>query len=211
MREFVGFPSGPLAATPLPNLFFSQALPAIDDLVELKLALHFFWRLHCKKSHPRYLTRRELEGDTLLRRSLQAYGEPTKALGEALERLVGDRLVLCLKTEIGGRPEEVYLLNDARGREAVERLRQGTLDLGGPTTVLGPTPDTRRERPCIFDLYEQNIGLLTPLLLDELVEAQQLYPPEWVEEAFRQAVQYNRRNWRYVKRILERWAVEGKR
>ncbi|MEO7000833.1 MAG: DnaD domain protein [Ktedonobacterales bacterium] len=66
------------------------------------------------------------------------------------------------------------------------------------------------ERPNIFTLYEQNIGLLLPLVAEELREAEQEYPREWVEEAFREAVQQNKRKWSYIRAILRRWASDGK-
>jgi len=62
----------------------------------------------------------------------------------------------------------------------------------------------------IFALYEQNIGMITPMIAEELKEAEKLYPPQWIEEAFKEAVTLNKRNWRYIARILERWASEGK-
>jgi len=43
-----------------------------------------------------------------------------------------------------------------------------------------------------------------------LKEAEKLYPAPWIEEAFREAVSLNKRNWRYIARILERWSLEGK-
>jgi DNA replication protein len=66
------------------------------------------------------------------------------------------------------------------------------------------------ERPNIFVLYEQNIGLLSPLIADELKDAADHYPPEWVEAAFREAVQHNKRNWSYISAILRRWETEGR-
>jgi DnaD/phage-associated family protein len=69
---------------------------------------------------------------------------------------------------------------------------------------------TPAERPNIFVLYEQNVGLLQPIIAEELQEAERAYPQEWIEEAFRIAVENNVRNWKYIRRILERWAAEGK-
>ncbi len=66
------------------------------------------------------------------------------------------------------------------------------------------------ERPNIFVLYEQNIGLLSPLIAEELKEAADHYPAEWVEAAFREAVMYNKRNWKYIRAILRRWETEGR-
>jgi DnaD/phage-associated family protein len=62
----------------------------------------------------------------------------------------------------------------------------------------------------IFAIYEQNIGMITPMIAEELKEAERLYPPRWIEEAFKEAVTLNKRSWKYIARILERWASEGK-
>jgi DNA replication protein len=71
--------------------------------------------------------------------------------------------------------------------------------------------DTRQPPAAnIFALYEQNIGLITPMVAEELKDAERLYPPEWIEDAFKEAAELNKRNWRYIARILERWASEGK-
>ena len=59
-------------------------------------------------------------------------------------------------------------------------------------------------------LYEQNIGMLQPMIAEELQEAEQRYPREWIEEAFKIAAEANVRKWRYIRAILERWATEGR-
>src|SRR5690606_7847034 len=65
------------------------------------------------------------------------------------------------------------------------------------------------ERPNIYTLYEQNIGPLTPLIGDQLREAEKEYPAEWIAQAIQLAVERNARNWRYVLGILKRWETEG--
>ena len=72
------------------------------------------------------------------------------------------------------------------------------------------TPIVEPEQPNVFRLYEQNIGLLTPLIAERIVGALERYPGAWIEEAIAEAVTYNRRNWRYIARILENWAVAGR-
>ncbi len=79
--------------------------------------------------------------------------------------------------------------------------------------LIGLISDTHiftPEQPDIFTLYEENIGPLTPLLAEELQEAERSYPWPWIQEAFKEAVSLNRRNGRYSARILERWDTEGK-
>jgi DnaD/phage-associated family protein len=66
------------------------------------------------------------------------------------------------------------------------------------------------DRPNIFALYEQNIGLLTPLIAEDLKDAISHYPEEWIEAAFREALQHNKRKWSYISAILRRWETEGR-
>lgn len=61
----------------------------------------------------------------------------------------------------------------------------------------------------IFQIYEREIGMLTPMIACELAEAEKEYPPNWLEPAFQEAVRANARNWRYVQAILKRWKVDG--
>ena len=77
--------------------------------------------------------------------------------------------------------------------------------------AAGVEPVLRPERPNIFGLYEQNVGLVTPIIADRLVDALERYPEAWIAEAIGEAVGYNRRSWRYIQRILENWATEGRR
>ena len=61
----------------------------------------------------------------------------------------------------------------------------------------------------MFALYEENVGAITPLIADELKDAEERYPPQWIEAAFREAVSLNKRSWRYIHSILKRWEAEG--
>jgi DnaD/phage-associated family protein len=99
--------------------------------------------------------------------------------------------------------------NNARGRRGLAALRARAVEAPAPAIAARPA-GRASARPPIFELYEANVGLVQPLIADELRAAAELYPAAWIEDAFHQAVAYNRRNWRYVKRILERWATEGR-
>lgn len=205
---FQGFPARP-SYTPLPSIFFTLLLPQIRDPVELRVTLHLFWLFSTRRTYPRFVTLAELLRDSTLNESVRVQGEtPEKTLrrGLALARERGTFLHLAL--EVPGGAHELYLLNTERDRRAVEQIQQGKLDLG----QLGVVAEEPVEAlaPNIFALYEENIGMVTPLVAEELKEAERTYPPTWIEDAFREAVNLNRRNWRYIARILERWASEGK-
>ncbi|MFB0535881.1 MAG: DnaD domain-containing protein [Anaerolineae bacterium] len=209
MKSFSGFPAGKVRFTSIPNLFFSELLPAIDDLAELKVTLHIFWLLSQKRGYPRYVSFRELSGDGVLLGSLKSLGQGSKeSLREGLERAVARGTLLHAAVEQDGKRDDIYFMNTDQGRQAVEKIRGGQLELG--MTVLPAEPPVEVERPNIFDLYEQNIGLLQPLIAEQLKDAEQTFPSEWIEEAFQIAVEQNKRSWAYVRAILERWATEGK-
>lgn len=212
MKGFAGFPKGKVRFTPLPDLFFSQLVPRIDNLPELKVTLHLFWLLHGKKGHLRYASLQELREDPLLLTGLKVAGRrPEDLLDEGLERAVarGTLLRVSVKDPEGGDSQESwYFLNDPPSRQAVEEIERGELRL--ERMPARPGEGVEVERPNIFALYEQNIGLLQPLIAEELREAEKTYPAAWIEEAFKIAVERNARNWRYIQAILERWAREGK-
>ena len=91
-------------------------------------------------------------------------------------------------------------------------LSHSTVDMNGESEDIYCIQDDSHTASNlnIFALYEQNIGMITPMIAEELKEAEKLYPTQWIEEAFKEAVTLNRRNWKYIARILERWASEGK-
>ncbi len=119
-----------------------------------------------------------------------------------------------LKELQGGELVPVSLFNIEQGQEHEESENERNISAGKhPTTRRYDTPQhlqVQIERPNIFVLYEQNIGLLSPLLADELKDAADQYPAEWIEAAFREAVQHNKRKWSYIRAILRRWETEGK-
>lgn len=61
----------------------------------------------------------------------------------------------------------------------------------------------------ISALYEQNIGMLTPLMAGTLKTAMRTWPPWWIEHAIRLAVTNEVRRWSYVEGILANWQREG--
>jgi DnaD/phage-associated family protein len=207
MKGFTGFPAGKQPYTPVPNLFFSEVLPEIDHLGELKVTLHVFWLLAQRGGERPYVSGEELAADRRLLASLPAPGmSPAEALRDALDRAVVRRTLLRVTTGEKTGQRDWYFVNSDKGRQAVDDLLAGKWSPAEP----GQPVHLHVERPNVFVLYEQNIGPLTPLLAEELMEAEDTYPAAWIEDAFREAVELNKRSWRYVQRILERWAAEGR-
>ncbi len=207
--EFAGFPTS-ASATPVPNLFFARLLPRIERPEEMLVTLYFFYaqglpsRARRGRSPP-FLTRRELAADATLARALANLCDDD---GEALDRGLSLALergsLLRVEARGNGRSEELYLLATPTNRRAAPRLAGADLPLEEPLPPAAPA-----ELPNIFALYEENIGAITPLIADDLKDAEERYAPQWIEAAFREAVSLNKRNWRYVHSILKRWEAEG--
>jgi DnaD/phage-associated family protein len=208
MEGFAGFPDGTRDFTLVPDLFFSDLLPQIDDLFELKVILYCLWVVQHKAADARYVTYDEIAADEVLLNCLQdGVIPPREALREALERAIARGALLEVTVEQpSGAQVRCYFLNSESGRAAVGRVERGEW----APAEAGAGAQLRAQRPNIFVLYEQNIGMLSPMLAEELREAERTYPAEWVEDAFRIAVANNVRRWAYVRGILERWAREGR-
>jgi DnaD/phage-associated family protein len=198
MRTFSGFPAGKVPTVNIPQPVFTELLPIIDNLDELKLTLHAIWRLEQQRGKVRYLRHADLAADQTLLASLG--DSPHEKLDAALTRAIERGTLLQTHTLEGQHPDKIYFANTPKGRAAVKAIAHNEWPDG-----LEPA-----NKPNIFALYEQNIGMLTPIIAEELREAEQTYPEEWVEEAFREAVTLNKRSWKYIRAILERWRTEGK-
>ncbi len=209
MGQFKGFPVK-VQFTPLPSLFFSMLLPQISDIAELKVTLHILATLYRRRGYPRFVSLRELLGSTSLMRGLSRADEPpAEALTRALEMATKRGTILRLALDRDGASEDVYFLNTESDREAIAKIQKGELGLPD-LKAEGQGYVGTEEPPDIFTLYEQNIGMLTPMIAEELKEAEKLYPGDWIKDAVREAVNQNKRKWSYISAILERWLREGR-
>ncbi|MFC2027871.1 DnaD domain-containing protein [Chloroflexota bacterium] len=205
-NSFTGFPEK-TEYTSIPNPFFSSILPQIQDLPELKITLYIFWALYRKKSYPRFITYSELRGDQALMSGITTDDSSEEELLHGLEAAVDRGTLLRLHIESDEGSEELYFLNAEQDRRAIEQIESGRIKLGGMIKIE-PAPT---EKPAnIFDLYERYIGLMNPIIADDLKYAENRFPASWIEDAFKESVEMNKRSWRYISTILERWDAQGK-
>ncbi len=230
-----GFPNG-VRWTPVPDLFFSKYLPDRLGPSAAKVFLHLVWRIHRRESGaPPALRATDMVADETLRRGMRLHSnretsglnaeadtaapavgdasdaspdrDAESAIRAAIEELKSEELVLSARVAGSDRPEEWIFVNSQEGRRALGEWRRGGLLL---PTLPEPAGRSGVERPSVLALYEENIGVLTPMMAEELEEAEAEYSALWMADAFRIAVEHNARSWAYVKRILERWVREGR-
>lgn len=208
-KFFSGFPLK-AEVTPIPNLFFAAVMPQIESIAELKTVLHIFWTLSRRKGYPRFVTYSELKSDPVLISGIgRGANSEDERLCQALHLAVNHGILLHLGLDRGEKHEDVYFINTEAEKKVIEKVQLGELSLLG---LLAGKEDKAENVSLsdIFSLYEQNIGMITPMIAEELKEAEKLYPADWIESAFREAVSSNKRSWKYIARILERWVTEGR-
>lgn len=206
---FSGFPSG-TRYTSVPNPLLGPLLEEIQDLAELKVVLRGIWLLQRHRGWPRMISQSEFLADRTLTRAFKGSdGEHGKAVVDGLRLAVDRGIFLVHEPSSGHEPGEVYyLLNSDSDRRALSKMAGSTSGRSEVGISGADVPET--DRPNIFVLYEDNIGMISPMLAEELKEAEELYPWAWLAEAFKIAVTQNRRSWNYVVAILRRWSAEGK-
>ena len=211
---FDGFPRN-VRVTPVPDPFFNSLLEEIEDLAELKVTLRLFWLLGQRRGQLRFVSEGELLTDATLARALSSMGgDPVEQIKHGLALAV-TRGTLLRHSSSEAPDERHYLLNTEENRR---RLADGA-------TVQRPNTFRRDEAAValpsnrgrggptevnIYDLYENNIGTFGPLIAQQLAEAEDRYPPNWIEDAFKVAVNENKRSWSYITAILRRWGAEGR-
>lgn len=206
MQPFPGFPEGKSHLIPIPEQFFTELLPLITDVAEMRLILYVFWRLEQMEGIFRYLRLADFLEDQAF---LDSIATPPNQAQDNLDQALEDAVLhgALLRADLPSRNglEPVYFLNSPKGRAALRAIQSNQWRPGAeaPTSLVS-------EPPNIFRLYEENIGPLTPLIADTLSEAEDTYPIEWIADAIRIAVEKNKRAWRYIAAILERWQQEGR-
>lgn len=200
--------------TTIPSWFLTDVAPRIREMAELQVMLAYFRMQSSAPGWSDPVSELAMLQDQGLREALRMDGAvqpPDESIRRGIELSVARDSLLQFEFEtISGDSSVWLLLATPDNRVKLERYRSGELPIPEIPEIGSQTGKVERTRPGIFRLYEQNIGLVTPIIADRLVEALELYPVSWIEDAIEAAVSYNRRNWRYIQRILETWSTEGR-
>lgn len=230
--SFPGIPAGARQVA-LPAALLHQAVPQMDDPAELLVTLYAAAAVQRLRRFPRLLDAATLRAERPLVDALARFlphDDVDVAFRRGLEAAVSRGTLLRATAEetasnpAGGeaasaaRPEpglEVLTLNSDTDRRALQRWQRGQL-AAAPFAASRPDPVPPLPGPAaaspinVYALYENTVGPITPQVAGALAEAEGLYPVQWIEDAFREAAELNKRRWRYIQRILERWHEEGR-
>jgi DNA replication protein len=185
MKTFSGFAAGESKSVSVIDQFFTELLPLIDDLLELKVTLACFRLFDQKAGLALWTTVSELTSDP--------------ALGDGVNKAIARGSIVGAVDQSG---QQWLFANNELGRAAADAIAHGEKIESIPSIKL---------RPNIFVLYEQTVGTLTPIIAEQLRDAELEFPHSWIEDAFREAARQNARSWAYVEKILMRRSHREKR
>jgi DNA replication protein len=209
VKKFQGFPSGVTQLTEFPEIFFVDLLPEIDNLNEMKITLYAFWYIQQLVGDIRYMKLSEMRKDTVLKKALgqtEGIGNYYDILDISLGRAVDRGSLLMVDGK--NKKDRFYFINTPRSTAIIDGYEKGQWDLDSSSQQQLVGLDLNK--PDIYKLYENNIGLITPIIADQLKAAGEEYPLDWIEDAIRIAVENNVRRWTYISRILASWNERGR-
>ena len=197
--SFDGFPPD-VRYFPIPAPIFGPLLEEIDTLAELKTVIRVLWMIQQKKGPIKFVTQNEILADRTL---INALGK-TELVISSIQAAVSRGIFIKTQHENGS---PVYATNSDFNRRSAGNFGISPDD----SYTLEPEPWEAAEiLPSIYSLYEQNIGILTPIIGEQIGEAEEKYPAVWITDAIKESASQNKRSWAYISGILERWHREGR-
>jgi DnaD/phage-associated family protein len=212
-RQFSGFLLATDPLIELPRAFLTDVLPQLQDVSEIHTTLAVFRLAAEAGGVEQPVAEQAVRRDRAVRAALRVEGsprDPDRRIQTGLDLATGRATLLRFSSESEAITHIWYYVNTPANQGLVSAMARGSVS-PPPAVWSGATPPTIvPERPNVFRLYEQNIGMLTPLVADQLIDALERFPSDWIEDAIIEAVSYNKRSWRYIQRILEQWLTQGR-
>jgi len=203
--SFEGFVAGGAAVT-LPAQLLTELLPVIEDDAELRVTLYACYAIGRVRGALRAVRASALANEGPLLRTLERDARGARSAFKAgLEAAVARGTLLGCVLDDG---DTLVLVNNEAGRRSLPRIESGALAVPGGAVPARTANFERPARPA--QVYEQEIGVLSPSVADALARASERWPEEWIIDALRLAAVRNARSWRYAEAVLERWETEGK-
>ena len=200
-QQIKGFPlPDDFATTRVPNAVLGRVLSSIDDADEIRLILRAIWLLEHQRGYPRYITRDNLQRDRVLSVVIPDQSDFDRILRSATERGI------FVEASINDTPCLMFNTESAR-RASIEvssTTRNSDNGNDGWETAAASTGSADA-----FGAYEENIGILSPMIRQSILAALEDFTDEDITHAVRIAVENESRSWSFVAGVLRRWARDG--
>ena len=190
-----GFPAG-VAFTPVPSPLLGELLERLDNVDELRIVLRAIWLLSKKPASARFATTEELCGDSTVAVMLGAYGDELAVkVAKGLDAATGKGIFLRIEGEGGS----AFALNT----EPMRRQRdQGNLRPAAHRSEPVAAPKFDVGSDAVAAAYEENIGIITPVVGEKLRDLLNNYEEKEVLGAIAAAALKGARSMRFIEVVL---------
>ena len=192
---------------PVPAQLFTEILPRLHNESQLRATLYTWYAIASKGSGQRYVYLSQLLTDPVLLSWFTHLGGKN-GIQRGLDQSCREGIFLQLQI---GEDDKMLAPNDESGARLITDMKSESV--AHHNQSRDSSPETNYERTVVSNVvekYENEIGMLTPVIADMIAIAEQTYPTTWILEALDIAAQSNARSWKYVTAILARWKNEGK-
>ena len=192
---------------PVPAQLFTEILPRLHNESQLRATLYTWYAIMSKGSGQRYVYLSQLLTDPVLLSWFTHLGGKN-GIQRGLDQSCREGIFLQLQI---GEDDKILAPNDESGARLITDMKSESV--AHHNQSRDSSPETNYERTVVSNVvekYENEIGMLTPVIADMIAIAEQMYPTTWILEALDIAAQSNARSWKYVAAILARWKNEGK-
>ena len=192
---------------PVPAQLFTEILPRLHNESQLRATLYTWYAIMSKGSGQRYVYLSQLLTDPVLLSWFTHLGGKN-GIQRGLDQSCREGIFLQLQI---GEDDKILAPNDESGARLITDMKSESV--AHHNQSRDSSPETNYERTVVSNVvekYENEIGMLTPVIADMIAIAEQMYPTTWILEALDIAAQSNARSWKYVTAILARWKNEGK-
>ena len=192
---------------PFPVQLFTEILPRLHNESQLRATLYTWYAIMSKGSGQRYVYLSQLLTDPVLLSWFTHLGGKN-GIQRGLDQSCREGIFLQLQI---GEDDKILAPNDESGARLITDMKSESVTHHNQSR--DSSPETNYERTVVSNVvekYENEIGMLTPVIADMIAIGEQMYPTTWIREALDIAAQSNARSWKYVAAILARWKNEGK-
>jgi len=185
------------------NNILEKSIENFNDITELKIFLRILYLIH-QKQNMNIISFDEISKDNVISKLLENSNLLNETQKPKILTQVCDGLIIkgvinqkIYTNSITGEKKKIFFIDSFTEDDIQTNQTRNT--------------DLNTEKPNnIFQLYEDNIGMLNPMIVDELIEAENKFPFNWIIDAVKESVTRNKRNWKYIHTILDTWNREGK-
>lgn len=203
LRPIKGFPlTDDYTTTPVPNAVLGRALTEVEDVDVIKLILRAVWLLERQNGYPRFVSLEQLRSD----RVLSAVFDDAAVFDRALDDAIACEVLV--RVSVNG-VDRLMLNTESARRASVEMVEAEVVQEEDDADDGWDAPAERSMPADAFRAYEENIGILSPMIRQSILAALEDFTDEDITHAIKIAVENESRTWSFVAGVLRRWLKEG--